>query len=396
MFEGAALRFGDLGEIFDGPHATPNRVESGPYFLNISSLLDGRLELEKSDHVSEEEFIIWTRRVTPRANDLLFSYETRLGEAALMPPGIRASLGRRMALLRPNLNIVDPKFLLYFYLGPAFRRTINERTIHGATVNRIGLSTMADWPVSVPALSRQRAIAEVLGALDDKIAANLALAQTLELLASAHYEQLRSDGTDIVRLSDLVSTQYGLTTSATDSPGPKFLRVTDINKKPWVEWDSTPNCVISDADLAKYLVSPGDILVARMADPGKTAFIDPGSPSAVFASYLVRLIPNEVQLAQYIYYFLRSSEYKNYADGAMQGSVQMNMNAKVIVATDIVLPPLNALEEFNDRVSNLRASMMSALRENRTLADLRDTLLPQLMSGKLRVRDAEKSLEEVL
>src|SRR2546429_9978027 len=103
---------GELGQIFDGPHATPTRRSEGPYFLNIASLKSGRLDLSESDHVSAEDFVTWTRRVTPQHGDLLFSYETRLGEAALMPEGIEACLGRRMAILRPNQTGVARRFLL--------------------------------------------------------------------------------------------------------------------------------------------------------------------------------------------------------------------------------------------------------------------------------------------
>jgi hypothetical protein len=159
------IRLGALGKLFDGPHATPTRRGDGPYFLNIASLRRGRLDLKESDHVSDLDYAKWTRRVTPRDGDLLFSYETRLGEAALMPAGVRACLGRRMALLRPDPARVDPHFLLHFYLGADFQRTIAERTIHGATVPRIGLATMGDWEVSIPPLDEQRSIAPQLEAL---------------------------------------------------------------------------------------------------------------------------------------------------------------------------------------------------------------------------------------
>jgi len=161
--------FADLGQIFDGPHATPVRRSEGPYFLNISSLKAGRLDLAESDHVSEDDFAKWTRRVTPQAEDLLFSYETRLGEAALMPPGIRACLGRRMALLRPNRDRVDPHFLLHFYLSTEFQRMIASRTIHGATVPRIGLATMGDWEVDIPTLQEQSRVSDQLRALHSSV-----------------------------------------------------------------------------------------------------------------------------------------------------------------------------------------------------------------------------------
>jgi type I restriction enzyme S subunit len=158
-------KFGRLGDLFDGPHATPTRCGVGPYFLNISSLKSGRLDLAESDHLSESEFSKWTRRVTPQEGDLLFSYETRLGEAALMPAGVRACLGRRMALLRADRERVLPEFLLHFYLSHTFQRTIAERTIHGATVPRIGLATMGDWDVEIPELAEQQSIAATLRSL---------------------------------------------------------------------------------------------------------------------------------------------------------------------------------------------------------------------------------------
>ncbi|MHB1613835.1 MAG: restriction endonuclease subunit S domain-containing protein [Actinomycetes bacterium] len=108
----------DLADVYDGPHATPNKTESGPWFLSISSLVNGRLVLAESAHLDEDDFQRWTRRVTPREGDVLFSYETRLGEAALMPAGVRGCLGRRMGLLRPKS--INPRFLLYAYLGPQF------------------------------------------------------------------------------------------------------------------------------------------------------------------------------------------------------------------------------------------------------------------------------------
>ncbi len=158
-------KFGALGQLFDGPHATPTRRSNGPYLLNISSLKCGRLDIAESDHVSEEDFAKWTRRVTPEAGDLLFSYETRIGEAALMPGGLRACLGRRMALLRPNRGIVDPVFLLHFYLSEEFQRIVAMHTIHGATVPRIGLATMPEWGIAIPDLEAQRPIAGALGSL---------------------------------------------------------------------------------------------------------------------------------------------------------------------------------------------------------------------------------------
>ena len=114
------IALGDIVEIFDGPHATPKKTEWGPIFLGISNLVSGRLDLAKTEHLSEEDYRRWTRRVMPRSGDVVFSYETRLGEAALIPASLRCCLGRRMGLLRPKGDKVDACFLLYAFLGTRF------------------------------------------------------------------------------------------------------------------------------------------------------------------------------------------------------------------------------------------------------------------------------------
>lgn len=156
---------GNLAALFDGPHATPQKTQTGPWFLSISSLKRGYLDLAESAHLSEDQFPRWTRRVQPRGGDVLFSYETRLGDAALMPPGVRSSLGRRMALLRSKSASVSGALLLHAYLSPAFQEEIKRRTIHGATVNRLPLKEMPGWRISLPAEGKRARLSAKLDSL---------------------------------------------------------------------------------------------------------------------------------------------------------------------------------------------------------------------------------------
>ncbi len=196
------------------------------------------------------------------------------------------------------------------------------------------------------------------------------------------------------RLSDLCTTQYGYTASSTpQNVGPRFLRVKDINKNNWIEWDSVPYCEIPQEKIEKYKLSVGDIVVARMADPGKSAIIE-DYENSVFASYLVRLKTESLKHSYFIWGFLKSREYLQYAQSTRSGSVQSNMNAKVITAAELPIPPQEAMDSYIQKIQPLRRKLYSTLAESRTLAELRDTLLPQLMSGKLRVKDAEKIVED--
>ncbi len=202
------------------------------------------------------------------------------------------------------------------------------------------------------------------------------------------------EGWEVGRLSDLCSTQYGYTASAVDEPvGPKFLRVTDINKRNWIDWGDVPHCEIDSDAKQAYALKIGDLVVARMADPGKSAIIE-DEIDAVFASYLVRLKTRSLAHSYYVYGFLKSDLYAEYAEGAKSGSVQANMNAKVIVGASLVVPPMAVMEEFLKAILPLRQRLVSNVRESRTLAALRDALLPKLISGELRVKDAQRFLKE--
>ncbi|SCE69677.1 type I restriction enzyme, S subunit [Micromonospora chokoriensis] len=160
---------GDLAQIYDGPHATPKKTDRGPYFLSISSLGFGSLDLSKSAHLDEASFVAWTRRVAPGAGDVLFSYETRLGVAALMPPGVQACLGRRMGILRPKSALVSSSVLLHAYLASEFQEVIRQKAVHGATVDRIPLSELGCWEIVLPDAPSTASLAPVLHELHERI-----------------------------------------------------------------------------------------------------------------------------------------------------------------------------------------------------------------------------------
>lgn len=380
------LTWSDLGETYDGPHATPKRISEGPYFLNISSLVNGRLELSQPDHVSEDEFTKWTRRVTPQEGDLLFSYETRLGEAALMPGGIKACLGRRMALLRPNRDVIYPRFLLYYYLSPAFQRLIEQNTIYGATVNRISLSTMGKWPVSIPQLSEQHAIAEVLGALDDKIAANNKTIQLADSLTSALAEDAFSRG-NFVTLASIAEITMGNSpkgeTLNEDGEGLAFFQgIRDFGVRyPQERVSST-----APTRFAKEL----DTLFSVRAPVGTVNLA--GMPCSIGRG--ISALSSKTETPYALFQAVRASKiWERYnAEGTVFGSI----NRKQLEQSEIPWVFHSERYELESTLAGLERLLRTATVMNETLSSIRDTLLPQLMSGKLRVQDAETALEGVL
>jgi type I restriction enzyme S subunit len=395
------FRFGDLGHLFDGPHATPTRQSQGPYFLNIASLVDGRLDLTQSDHVSSVDFVRWTKRVTPAGGDLLFSYETRLGDAALMPGGVEACLGRRMALLRPKRQVVDPRFLLYYYLSPDFRTIIDRYTIHGATVNRIGLSTMGSWPISIPDLNEQRAIAEVLGALDDKITANGSFMQATEDLLAARFAALRLDeepGPDddqVIRLDDLIEMNPKVPAPSESEPvyvDMQKLPVTGMSIAQWTHRPAKGGARFQNGDTLMARITP----CLENRKTGYVDFLDEGQVAIGSTEYIV--MRSRPGVPSGLSFFLAISDrFRAFGIRHMLGTTGRqrlsagDLRDYRLRATDNV-----ALESFGLASKPLLALVRSRTAETRTLIAMRDALLPQLMSGKIRVKDAEQMVGDVV
>ena len=362
----------DIGEIYDGPHATPKRQTEGKYFLNISSLDNGRLQLRKSDHISDIDYEKWTRRITPQANDLLFSYETRLGEAALMPGGIKAALGRRMALLRPDTSKVDPDFLLYKWLSPQWQALISERTLHGATVNRIPIRDIPDWPITLPPLSQQNAIASILRSLDDKIAGNDKIISCSSSLSELAVKKILVETEKTTTLGEEVILNYG-----------KSLPVKSRIQGNVVVVGS--GGIIGTHNEA-LLITPS-IIIGRKGSIGTIYWLDkPSFPIDTTFWVKSKRLPLE-----FVFYLLKTIDFSGLnTDSAVPG---LNRNH----AYDIKVPSVTDKQAKSviERLQVFTRMISTLQQENQTLARTRDELLPLLMSGKITVRDAEEASAEV-
>lgn len=165
--------------VFDGPHATPPESDEGPVFLGIKNLTGTALDLGDIRHIAEADFTQWTKRATPRAGDIVFSYEATLGFFALIPPGLRCCLGRRLALIRPQKNHADGHFWFHQFIAAPFQRLLAQHTIQGATVNRIALKHFPNYSVLCPPTRLRTAFDACVAPLWSRIHANQAQAQSL-------------------------------------------------------------------------------------------------------------------------------------------------------------------------------------------------------------------------
>jgi type I restriction enzyme S subunit len=416
----------DIAEVFDGPHSTPKKTEAGPYFLSISSLQQGRLDLSKSAHLSEQDYIKWTKRVTPAAGDLLFSYETRLGEAAIMPDGIRGCLGRRMGLLRPDRKKVVPEYLLYAYLAPHFQQTIISNTITGATVDRLAINEFPMFGIRIPAISEQRKVAKMLSDIDAKIELNNRINAELEAMAKTLYDYwfvqfdfpfdfaqgkpdakgrpYKSSGGKMVYNDQLkrkipegwsdgtlddVGQVVGGSTPSTKNPD-NF----SISGIPWI----TPND-LSGNQLNKFIargavdVSEAGIKAASLKKfPAGTVLLTSRAPIGYMAiareevttnQGFKSFIPSKGYSSAVVFYMVKNALQTIMKHGS--GSTFKEISGTVLKMVPVCLPSPEVADAFTAKIDSVFNRQDLLEQENQQLTILRDFLLPMLMNGQVQV-----------
>jgi len=286
----------------------------------------------------------------------------------------------------------------------------------GAAQPNANAQILTSFHVPTPPLPTQRKIAAILSAYDDLIENNLRRIKILEEMAQNIYrkwfvkfrfpghKQVRfvdsplgqiPEGCEVVALGELVNTQYGYTESAQEKPvGPQYLRGMDINKTTCIDWNGVPYCPIPDDQFPKYQLAEGDIVIIRMADPGKVGIVEK-DVNAVFASYLVRLSRTSNRIGPYyLFHFLIAERYQGYITGASTGTTRKSASAGVLTGIDVLIPPESILADFESQVQAFRRLLNNLLERNTTLRRTRDLLLPKLISGAVDVSELDIAVSE--
>lgn len=291
----------------------------------------------------------------------------------------------------------DPRFISYLLGTEACRAWVNQHAV-GATMPNLNTSILSAMPLEIPDLAEQEAIAGVLGALDDKIAANTKLA-TLALELARNIFKSAVSGTEMSSstFGDIAAVGGGGTPSTKDSSfwggGVPWLTPTDVTALSGPYLESTSRTITGQGLLAcsSPLYPIGSIMMTSRATIG--AFAIAQMPTAVNQGFIV-VNPIEPELQWWIFHEMqdRVEEFLTYANGA----TFLELSRGKFKQLRVRLPESVTAAAFQANAQALHSAARGALTENRSLANTRDTLLPLLMSGKLRVRDAEKQLEEVL
>ncbi len=426
----AKTRLADLCEaIVDCPHSTPTWTDNGVIVLRNQNIRNGRLDLSEPSFTDEEHYIERTRRASPKEGDLVITREAPMGEVCFIPPNLRCCLGQRMVLLRPNREHVEPRYLLYALQSSEVQHEIGVNEGTGSTVSNLRIPLLESLPIPTVQLAEQRAIAHILGTLDDKIELNRRMNETLEAIARALFKswfvdfdpvRAKAEGRDpglpqpladlfpsrlvdselgeipegwkVGRFGDVVELLRDQETPLS-SPGELFhhfsIPAFDEEQSPKLEYGESIKSLKSRVPAGVILISKLNPEIERvwMVD------VHAGERAVCSTEFLV-LHARPPFTRSYVYSLARSPLFRQQIEGLVTGTSKSHQRARAdsILDLAVVTPPSPIVAAFDHSADNLLARTLECRRESRSLAALRDTLLPKLISGELRLKDLDRRI----
>jgi len=361
--------------VLDCEHKTPQAQHEGHPYIAIPDIQDGRVRLEKVRRISFSDLELWTRRTAPRAGDILVTRRGRVGDTAPIPANTRCAIGQNLVLLRSDGETVRQDFLRWAVRGPQWWAEVTRLMNVGAVFSSLNVRDIARIEIPIPEPQEQQAIADVLGGIDAKLAVNNRIIRTTMSLMTARYAQSLDDvSAESVAVESLVrKLVQPRKLSKLDVSGDGTVPIFDQSDGGLLGYASGDGCLMASPSqpvlyfgdhTCKLRISTQDFF----AGPNTIPFVGDGVETAILFCALEGVQKHE--------------EYKRHWQSLMKKRV--------------VLPSAGHQNELVDIFASFLALRGSLQAENRHLVALRDTLLPELMSGRLRVKDAEKKIEEVV
>ncbi|MFD3651594.1 restriction endonuclease subunit S [Streptomyces cyaneofuscatus] len=357
------------------------------------------------DNVIREDFIaritvedsLRLSRYLLAAGDIVYSRRGDVERRALVRPEQEGWLcGTGCLRIRPG-NGVHSAYLSYYLGHPSVRQWIKQHAV-GATMPNLNTNILGAVPVVTPPRREQESIAAVLGALDDKIAVNERVAATAREIGLTFYSQsLHDDDSVEVAVESVTSTlTRGVAPKYTDSSdeltvlNQKCIRNGRVNLEP-------SRLTLREKVKAPKLLQLNDVLVnsTGVGTLGRVARWTLDLDATVDSHItIVRFNEDKVDPVCAGFAMLRAQpEIEAMGEGS---TGQTELRRAQVGALELTLPGPAGQKELRPKLEALEERADQALRESLALADLRNTLLPQLTSGKLRVRDAEKIVEDAV
>jgi type I restriction enzyme S subunit len=385
---------------------------------------------------------------TARRGDIIFTQRGTLGQVAIVPMDSgfeKYIISQSQMKLTVDPAKADTLFLYYVFTSPEQQEYIHQNTIQTG-VPHTNLGILRKTPILLPPLAEQKAIAHILGTLDDKIEFNRRMNETLEALARTLFtswfvdfdpvrakaagrqpagmdeataalfpdglEELRGkilpNGWTLTSLDEVfpedktcvLTGPFGSNLHASDyrDEGVPLILVKHVGYGS-IDEEEMPLVGAHKLDeLERYRLQEGDIVFTRVGAVGRSSYIFPKYAGWLISGQMLRVRISNSKLLnpRYLAQIYLQPAFIEMVESFALGSTRASLNTSLLRAFEFINPPPQLQDRYGEIVTPFDSMKMTNLEQIKTLQVLRDVLLPKLLAGELRVREAERLVEEAL
>lgn len=422
------VKLGDIAEYVTVGYVGPMAHEylaSGIPFLRSQDIKPYRIDFTDITYISEA-FHEKIKKSALQPGDVVIVRTGRPGTSAVIPENLPISNCSDMVVVRPGPNL-DSRYLCY-YINSIAQDHVSAYSV-GAVQQHYNVGSAKELTLLLPPLPEQRAIARILGALDDKIELSRRMNHTLEEMAHALFKSWFVD-CDPVTSNAEGRVPFGMNAETAslfpaefeeieEGSIPKGWKVGTLKQVAEVNSDSIkndyPHKEINYIDIssvesghligmtnmefqnapsrAKRLVKHSDTIWSCVR-PNRKSYLFIQHPAAnVVASTGFAVLSPKIPSASFVYLWVTTDEFVDYLTAHAEGSAYPAVRPESFERASVVIPPHDVLVAFEKIVKPLFELRYKNAAQMQNLATTRDALLPKLLSGELRVKQAKKIIE---
>ncbi|MBL6985771.1 MAG: restriction endonuclease subunit S [Methylobacter sp.] len=351
-----------IDKFIDYRGKTPTKTTFGIPLVTAKIVKAGKI-LTPNEFIASEDYDSWMTRGLPEIDDIVLTTEAPLGEVALIKDK-NVALAQRIITLRGKKEYVYNPFLKFYFQNNIGQHELQSRA-SGTTVFGIKAAVLKKLPIELPSVKEQKAIAATLSSLDDKIDLLYRQNLTLEAMTETLFRQWFVEKTGNWKegtLGDVLELIYGKALKNEVRTGSGYPVVGS-------------NGIVGHH--AEYLVKGPGIVIGRKGTLGKVNYLFK-SFFPIDTTYYIKSKTDSAGLL-YEYFLLKTLNFEN-SDSAVPG-----LNRDIALSEEIKIPPTNIVKEFNEFCAHIFSKIDINSKQIETLQKLRDSLLPKLMSGEVRV-----------
>ena len=384
--------------VTDGAHNSPPSVENGEYMASVKDFAEYGFDFSTCKRISSEDYSKLEKQgCVPNIGDVLVGKDGAryFEDIVIYKQPERPALLSSIAILRVNPEIITSEFLYYTLKSPAVKKDVRDNYGSGSAIPRIVLKDFKRMPIRYPSIEDQRKITLIFEAIDAKIDLNNRINDNLEQQAQALYQELFITNTDPSWEAGTISnlgTVIGGSTPSKARPeyytknGIAWITPKDlsINKSKFITHGESDITELGLKNSSATVMPEGTVLFSSRAPIGYIAI---AAGNITTNQGFKSVVPNAEIGTAYVYYYLKQN--LSMIERLASGSTFKEVSGGTMKSVPAIVPDSKTIQEFNNFCLPIFEQQKVLETQNRTLAGLRDSLLPKLMSGELDVSAVE-------